>query len=628
MSAVPTDVELTLPSARSTASLIEILKREPIIGRATYESLSRLLPHVERIELASGEAVYHSGGVANALFYVLKGEVRLANTDGVETALVERGYVGEESVLGSASFMATAQASTDVVLLRFPREAFNTMLAANPSIKNEYFVSVLNRFTPDKMQALRGKSGSASDEPTWTHAIGWLLCVLLPPLVFFSTANSGLDPAARVFLGVFAATATMWVFRLVADFIPGIFVLLGTVIFGLVPPNVVFSGFASDGFFMALSILGLSAVIVASGLSYRILLWLLKIMPQTTFFSNLGIFMAGMVLSPVVPSINGRVALTTPLLIDMVEALGFKFKGPGATRLAASCFTGVSLLSAVFLTSKSVNFVIFGLLPVYAQEQFQWLAWLLAASVSGGVMILAYFIVTPLFFRGSEQPRLSKDLISAQLALLGPVRAREYASLFGVVAFTLLVVTQPIHKIAPPWVGLLLLFFLLAFNYLRGTEFKDKIDWPFLMYLAGLTGMVAAMSYLGISKYLASHLGWLGVPMKENFPLFLALVTVVLWVMRIFAPINAVVSISATVLMPLAEISGVNPWIVGFVILTMGECWFAPYQCSYYVQFEEITRKKRVYSEKQFLTFNALLNFIKLGSLYASIPLWTSMGLL
>jgi divalent anion:Na+ symporter, DASS family len=253
---------------------------------------------------------------------------------------------------------------------------------------------------------------------------------------------------------------------------------------------------------------------------------------------------------------------------------------------------------------------------------------MVAGLVAGVVTVVLYLATVPLFFRGAEKPRLQRELIVAQLELLGPMRAREWASVFGVVVFIVLVISSPLHKISPPWVGLLLLYFLLVFNYLRGSEFKDKIDWPFLMYLAGLTGMVSAMNHLGLSAYLAGHLGWLGAPMKSNFYAFVAILTLVLFVLRLFAPINAVVSIAATILMPLAEINGVNPWVVGFIILTMGECWFMPYQCSYYLQFEELTRKNRVYDEKSFLMFNAFSNLLKLAGIYASIPFWQRLGLL
>ncbi len=200
--------------------------------------------------------------------------------------------------------------------------------------------------------------------------------------------------------------------------------------------------------------------------------------------------------------------------------------------------------------------------------------------------------------------------------------------MFGIAIFAFGVMTTPIHLIAPAWIALILLFFLLTFNFLRGSEFRDKIDWAFLMYLAGLVGMVAAMSHLGLSKFLASHLGWLGDIMRGDFPLFVLILTALLFTLRLFAPINAAVSISAAILLPLADLNGVNPWLVGFVILVMCEHWFFPYQCSYFVQFENLTQKKPVYEPGSFLMFNTVSVLFRLAGIYASIPVWKSMGLL
>ncbi len=336
----------------------------------------------------------------------------------------------------------------------------------------------------------------------------------------------------------------------------------------------------------------------------------------------------GIVLSPVVPSINGRVAMVTPLLIDMTESLRYALKGKAATRLAASAFTGVGVLSAVFLTSKSANFVVYGLLPAHVQEEFNWFHWMYAGIVCGAVMVVLYLVLSAWYYRTDEQAHLSKEVISAQLHLLGPMRSREWASLFGIAVFGIGVVTASIHQIQPPWVALLLLYFLLAFNYLRGSEFRDKIDWPFLVYFAGLVGMVSAMSYLGLTRYLAGHLAWLGDSMRLDFPVFLLILTCVMFMLRLVAPNNAVIAISATVLMPLADLNGVNPWVIGFIILTMSEHWFFPYQCTYYVQFEELTRKKRTFNEKSFITFNAITALVRLAGLYASLPFWRSLGLL
>ena len=624
--------------ADATAWLIDLLKHEPIISRASYESLSRLLPHVSRVNLEAGQALYRAGNKADNLYFVAAGTVKLYPGGGT-TALTEakvqeghlsvitRSYVGEEAILGSENYMADAIAAEDVQLVVYPREHFNALLIANPAIRAEYFVSLMNRFSKERLNPTPGKAAVAEDTGGWGQIVGWLLAIVLPPAVYFGIGNE-LDVPARLYLGIFTATVVMWVFRLTADFIPGIFAVAGTLVFDLVPQNVILSGFSSDGFFMALSILGLSAVITSSGLSYRLMLWVLKSLPATKFWTNFGIMFTGMLLSPVVPSINGRVAMVTPLLIDMTESLKYKFKGRAATRLAMSAFTGVGILSAVFLTSKSANFVIYGLLPAHAQEEFSWFHWMWAGIVCGAVMVGLYLIMSAVFFRTDEKAHLSKEVIRAQLELLGPMRSREWASLFGVAIFGIGVVTASIHQIQPPWVALLLLYFLLAFNYLRGNEFRDKIDWPFLIYFAGLVGMVSAMSYLGLTKYLAGHLAWLGDSMRLNFPAFLLMLTCVMFALRLVAPNNAVIAVSATVLMPLADLNGVNPWVIGFIILTMSEHWFFPYQCTYYVQFEELTKRKRTFDERSFITFNALTTLVRLAGVYASIPFWRSLGLL
>ncbi|HEX4329768.1 MAG TPA: SLC13 family permease [Burkholderiales bacterium] len=623
----------------ATAWLIDLLKHEPIISRSSYESLSRLLPHVSRVHLKAGQPVYRAGTSADVLYYVASGSVNLYPGGGT-TALAEarvseghigvvtRGYVGEEAILGSESYMADAVAAEDAELVLYPREHFNVLLTANPAIRAEYFVSLMNRFSQERLTATPGKRGASGEEAAgWSHVIGWLLAIVLPPAVYFGIGHE-LDVPSRLYLGIFTATVVMWVFRLTADFIPGIFAVAGTLVFDLVPQNVILSGFASDGFFMALSILGLSAVITSSGLSYRLMLWVLKSLPATKFWTNFGIMATGMLLSPVVPSINGRVAMVTPLLIDMTESLKYKFKGPAATRLAMSAFNGVGVLSAVFLTSKSANFVIYGLLPAHAQEEFSWFHWMYAGLVCGVVMVVLNLVLSAIFFRTDEKAHLSKEVVAAQLHLLGPMRSREWASLFGIAAFGIGVVTASIHQIQPPWVALLLLYFLLAFNYLRGSEFRDKIDWPFLIYFAGLVGMVSAMSYLGLTKYLAGNLAWLGDSMRTNFPAFLLILSCVMFALRLVAPNNAVIAVSATVLMPLADLNGVNPWVIGFIILTMSEHWFFPYQCTYYVQFEELTKRKRTFNEKSFITYNALTSLLRLAGLYASIPFWRSLGLL
>ena len=82
-----------------------------------------------------------------------------------------------------------------------------------------------------------------------------------------------------------------------------------------------------------MSIFVLSTVVVSPGLIYRISLILLKYIPQSNFLYNLMVTLIGLFLTPIMPSTNGRVGLTTPLLTDLTTSLRYTLQGNYANRL-------------------------------------------------------------------------------------------------------------------------------------------------------------------------------------------------------------------------------------------------------------------------------------------------------
>jgi di/tricarboxylate transporter len=232
-------------------------------------------------------------------------------------------------------------------------------------------------------------------------------------------------------------------------------------------------------------------------------------------------------------------------------------------------------------------------------------------------------------FLGSKEDRhLSRPQLVAQLHLLGKIKGREWAALFGVLVFTLGVATAAIHKVPPPWVALTILYTLLLFGFLRKREFKEKIDWPFLVYLGGLAAITAGFNAVGLNTWLAGKLSGIGGLLQGNLELFLLVLFGVVFLIRLVVPISATIVIAAAVFMPLADVYGTNSWVVGMAVLVLGEMWFFPYQCSYYMQFRNSALKQPGYNEKTFLLYNALMNLVKLAALYASIPYWKWLGLL
>lgn len=617
---------------RNESGDIDALLLDPLFKTASHVGLARLIPYVNERVLQAGEHLYHAGAAADEFYFLLSGKVQLFTQQSHSLEPGSRRF-GEEAATDFDHYLCDAVAATEVRVLVIARTNLAPLFQGQPDLKARFYFSLMQTFAGDRLHAAQRPPEEPAAVPKTHRAespaavIGWLLTFLAPALLLTFGRGWGLEADTLYFLAIFSSTISMWVFSLVDEYIPGIFALLVTLAMGLVPAQVILSGLSSDGFMLALSVLGLAAVIGSSGLSYRLLLAVLKRVPHTAFWQNSALLGVGFLLTPLIPSINGRVALASPFLSDMLEILRHKLKGPAANQLAVSAFTGVTLLSAVFLSSKSVNFVIFGLLPDQIQDQYQWLNWLMAAGVTGAVLVAAYALLALLFLRGNAHTHLSEEQLARQLALLGKLKQREWAAILGVLLFMLGVVTTSIHKVPSPWLGLAILFGLLLFGALNKKEFREKIDWPFLIYLAGIVGMTSAMNYLGIGQLVATQLPWLGEYMHTNFSLFVLLLAGVTFVVRLAVPISATIVVLATILMPVAVHYGVNPWLVGFIVLMLGEMWFFPYQCSYYLQFRQLS-KGRLFDEALFLRFNALANLAKIAAIYASMPYWKAIGLL
>lgn len=614
------------------SSQVRDLLADPIFEQACALGLARLIPYTSERLIAAGEYLYRAGQSAQEFFYLLDGQVRLV-TQKQQEIICDNRRLGEEAATDFDTYLADAVAQTPLRVLVLSRKSLAILFESTPTLKAQFYFSLMQTFAGDHLhqtaaslpaeQPLEGEPKAES----WISLFGWLLVFIAPALVLQFGPGWGLEKNAVYFLAIFSSTIVMWVFSLVDEYIPGIFALLATLAMDLVPMPVILSGMASDGFMLAMSVLGLGAVIVASGLSYRLLLLLMLRLPNTPFWQNSAILGIGFLLTPLIPSINGRVALVSPFLSDMLEILRQKLKGVSANQLAVSAFTGVSLLSAAFLSSKSVNFVIFGLLPDQIQDQFQWLSWLQASAVTGLVLLAIYVLMAAMLLRGHEPSHLSREQLAVQLSLLGRLKRGEWAAILGVGLFMLGVLTTSIHKVPSPWLGMAILFGILLFGALNRKQFQQNIDWPFLIYLAGIVGIASAISYLGLGQTIATKLPWLGEYMHTNFNLFVLALSGVIFVMRLAVPISATIVILATILMPIAVHYGVNPWVVGFIILVLGEMWFFPYQCSYYLQFRQFT-KGQIYDEPLFLRFNALFNVLKIAAIYASMSYWKGMGLL
>lgn len=603
----------------------EALRSHPLFVDCSPLEMARLLPHLREKHLASGALLFKNGDQADTLYLLSEGKLRFS-IRGLETGSPT--VLGEETILGLKSYLGEAMAIDDCRLWGLPRRQVAALVQECPTVRDRATASLAARLNDEPLPAPPPVVARVSG--SWRELIGWLVSTITPLLVLFFLRHDPLLTSmhARYYLAILSSVAVMWMFRLLPDFIPVLFALLALIIFGVAQPDVILSGFGSDSFFMALSVLGLGTVIRASGLGFRLLLLMIGFRPHSRWWHNFCVFMVGLILTPIIPTANGRISIVSTFVPELIGDGAKERQMRESGRLSISALTGASAFSAIFLSSKSINFLMFGYLPAQEQLRFQWTYWLVAASVTGLALLALYFALWSVVFRARTPAPLSKDTIRAQLATLGPLTPPERAALGGIVVFAASLATSAIHRIDVPWIALSILFGLLMFGFLKNDDFRRDIDWAFLFYLGGLTGMVTTMKEVGVDQWLSVHCAWLNQYMLHDMYVFIALLAGVLFLVRLVLPINAASVIFLTLLMPTAVAGGVNPWLIGFMILFLAESYFLPYQASYYLQYCSLTGYGYPEQDKRLVPFNLAIMAMKVAALYISLPWWRHLGLL
>ena len=101
-------------------------------------------------EYENGEVIFSQGAIADAVFWVLRGEVKLAvvSPEGKEavTAILSHGsFFGEGCLAGQPLCTATATAMHPTTLIRVPREAMTRLLHDEPAFAEGFIAHLLSR---------------------------------------------------------------------------------------------------------------------------------------------------------------------------------------------------------------------------------------------------------------------------------------------------------------------------------------------------------------------------------------------------------------------------------------------------------------------------------------------------
>lgn len=605
------------------------LQAHPLFAQCTTVQQARLLAATTTCRFDAGERLFEAGAQAEHYYWITHGTAKLSSTRS-RTVGAAQGLGLEAFAEGPAEqtrYLASAQALTPVSALRIKRGTLRELFVGNPSLKSRALVQLAAALGELPPLPPPPATEPAAPPPLPRKALtGWVATMLLSPLAWWLGLEQGLSPQAAVYLGLFTMTALMWLFALVDEFIPPLIAVVAMLFIELVPARVALHGFYSRTFILLLGVYALSAVVVASGLAYRLMLWTLLRLPDSPFWHRSALSLFGLVLSIVMPSSNARLALMLPLYKEMDASLAPPSHSPPATALIMATFTGATLFSPLLLTAKTSNLAAFTMLPAQVRLHFQGMTWLVGAAVVALGFVIVHFAVMRKAWQPAQPAPLPLDRIARQLALLGPLRAPEWAAALAFGLFVLGSALPQWHQSQAAWLAGLVLVSFLVLGLLDKASFQSKIDWPTIFFLLCLDGFTDAIRYLDLDKAMLAVLmpGLTWIDGSLIWFTLLALVVTVL--LRLALPTTAGMIMAATLLLPIGMAQGIHPWIVVFLTSLFSDIWFMPHQQSSYAQLVNAGMRQRG-DERLFFRYAWWLNGVRVLLAFASIPYWRWLGL-
>ncbi len=483
--------------------------------------------------------------------------------------------------------------------------------------------ATLRSHESDSRPTPTGAASAAARAPIW---IGAAVGIGAAVLVGTATPLPGLSAASMRMLGFLVWAVVFWALDLLPDYVVGIGLMIGWILGAVVPPEIAVSGFTTSPFFLIIGVLGIAASLQSSGLLFRLALHILRRFPLTYRGQSLGLALSGTVITPGIPDVTSGVAIASPIILALSDALGYARRSSGSAGLAMAAVLGFGQMSPFFLTGAAENLLAWGLLPEAARAGISWGTWGLAAMPLAVVTFALGFAATMLLFPPEFQPTISRGLIGTQIEALGRPSRAEIINGMVLIGAVIGWITAPYHGVDVAWVAMAAMLVLLALDLLDRVTFRAGIYWDFLFYLGAVLSLSGVVEHLGFDHWLISRLTPLLDPVTAHPSAFLLLMALAVFAARFILPSFPLVSLLTVTVVPVGINAGINPLALVLVICTAVTVWFLPYQSTYYLALYFGTKEK-AFSHGQVRLLAWSYGAIYLLAICAAIPFWRLLGL-
>ena len=623
----------------------EIAAQEQLLRSIDYlrdldrVDIARLIGSSEDAHFQIGAVIVSEGEVADSLYLLASGTVKVSvRVDGAERSVRT---ITAPATFGDLGLLlpqrtATVRALTDVQVWRIPRQHFERLLRERPALGLAIargLASAIDRRDRTRVGAplqpaepLRAMMAAPQARRSGlSRVLSIAFAIGVPAALWLLPAPQGLTSAGWHIALVMLGGAIAWLLEPVPDFAVALAMAAAWLATGLAPPAITFGGFTTSAWVTAVAALGLSASMSASGLLFRAALMLLRVFPPTHRGQLAALLVGGVVVTPLAPTVFGRVATMAPVARDLSLALGHSRTSAGSAAIAFAGILGNTILGPIFLTGMVTNFLIIGLLPAAEQARLGWMGWLIAAAPAGLLLLagsaLAVFALNP-----RSLTRASSVVRRTQERSLGRLSRHELTSLVAVGVFIAGLLLQPVLRLDIAVVGLASLLVAIGGGALDRQTFRSGIDWATLILFGLLLGAGGVLRSGGVDRWIADLITPMARALGHHTYVVLLLTLLVICV-RLVLPMVPAGFLLLVTLVPAAPQLGLSGWVVGFVVSVLVLTWVLPRQYEVLRMVRELTDGE-LFSDRQALAMGVAITVIASLAMLICVPYWRAIGIL